>query len=495
MSNQQRENTETHLNDPSALRRLTLAKIRQRGDAYPNNFSPTYEVWQVIQNASDFEKEKTIVRLGGRVMGQRKMGKVHFLDLQDGSDRIQVYLRLQDVETQTVGKLEELDTTDHIGIEGIVFYTKSGELSIQCQKFWLLAKSLHPLSKEHYGLKDPETLNRYRERALIMNRDSRKVFELRFRLLKAIRAFFYEKNYLEVETPMLQSIAGGALARPFITHHNVLDMDLQLRIAPELFLKRLGVGGFKRVFELNRNFRNEGISARHNPEFTMLEYYEAYADCQAMMGLTEALIRQLAQTVLGSQTLYYQGEQYDLGIPFQRLTVVEALLRYCPTLTLAILQDFDQLKTWANDYITHNLTSRGALQFALFEELVEKKLQFPTFITEHPIEVSPLARCKTDNPEVADRFELYIAGRELANGFSELNDPEDQAERFKAQLIEKEKGNLEAMSYDQDYITALEYGLPPTGGAGMGIDRLTMLFANVASIRDVILFPLLRPVE
>jgi lysyl-tRNA synthetase class 2 len=361
----------------------------------------------------------------------------------------------------------------------------------------LLTKALRPLPDKFHGLQDTEMRYRQRYVDLIANPETRAVFKLRAHLLSALRHFFDQRDYLEVETPMMQPIAGGALARPFITHHNALDMPLYLRIAPELYLKRLVVGGFEKVYEINRNFRNEGLSTRHNPEFTMLEFYEAYCDYKDLMDFIETLMRYLAQTVLGCLVLDYQGETYDLSQPFRRLTVTQALLEYNPTLTSDIVHDITQLKAWTKDFnFSEDITqSLGKLQFALFEETVEKSLRQPTFITDHPIEVSPLARRNTQNSMVADRFEFYIGGRELANGFSELNDPEDQADRFHTQLKAKASGDLEAMSYDHDYITALEYGLPPTAGAGIGIDRLMMLFANVPSIRDVILFPLLRPVE
>lgn len=494
------ENTPFILNDLIQERRHELAQLRTQGEAYPNDFQRNTLLDDILQKYRDEDQvaleEKAIpVCVAGRVILRRGMGKVSFIDLQDMSGQLQVYLRAQDIAFQTPGNLGDIKRGDIVGVEGTVFRTKSGELSIRCSKFWLLTKALRPLPDKYHGLQDTEMRYRQRYVDLITNSKVRKVFQQRSCLLQAIRAFFDAKHYLEVETPMMQPIAGGAIARPFITHHNALDMPLYLRIAPELYLKRLVVGGFEQVYEINRNFRNEGLSTRHNPEFTMLEFYKAYADYHYAMDETESLIRQVAQTVLGSQTIHYQGEVYDFSQPFQRLTVQESLLQYHPTLNETIVQNVHQLRQWASSYSVDTTTSLGELQFSLFEETIEKQLKQPTFITAHPIEVSPLARRNAENPQVADRFELYIGGRELANGFSELNDPEDQAERLKAQLASKKEGNDEAMSYDHDYIKALEYGLPPTAGVGVGIDRLMMLLADVPSIRDVILFPLMRPVE
>jgi lysyl-tRNA synthetase class 2 len=488
------------LHDPVARRQYKFDKWRAQGEAYPNDFQRNKFLDDIIQahheqNQITLENNPVQVRVAGRVMQRRVMGKISFLDLQDVSARLQIYLREQDVALKTTSSLKDINEGDLVGVEGSVFRTKTGELSIRASKFWLFAKAKCSLPDKFHGLQDVEIRYRQRYLDLIVNPKTREVFKQRARLLKAIREFFDSQNYLEVETPMMQPMAGGALARPFMTHHNALDMPLYLRIAPELYLKRLVIGGFEQVYEINRNFRNEGLSTRHNPEFTMLEFYKAYADYHHAMDITESLIKQVTQVVLGTHAIHYQGEIYDFSKPFKRFTVSEALLYTHPTLNEAIIQDLAQLRQWAKEYHLDTKKSLGELQFSLFEATVEKQLKQPTFITEHPIEVSPLARRKTDNPAVADRFELYIAGRELANGFSELNDPEEQAQRFKAQRAAREGGDHEAMDYDQDYITALEYGLPPTAGVGVGIDRLMMLLADVPSIRDVILFPLMRPVN
>jgi lysyl-tRNA synthetase, class II len=494
------ESTPSNLHNFIVHRRNQVAQLRAYGEPYPNNFHRNTLLGEIVQQYSHqdqaaLEVVSRRVCVAGRVMNRRSMGKVIFLDLQDVSGKLQLYLRQDDIEQQTLGDLSEVVRGDIIGVEGVIFRTKTNELSIRAKKFWLLTRALRPLPDKFHGLQDQESRFRRRELDLISNQKTREIFKKRSFTIKTIREFFDQQGYLEVETPMMQPMAGGALAKPFATHHNALDMPLYLRVAPELYLKRLVIGGFEKVYEINRNFRNEGLSTRHNPEFTMLEFYQAYADYHDAMDITEALIKQVVQVVLGASIIHYQGECYDLEKPFQRLTITEALLHYHPTLTLEILQDLNQLRQWAQSYpIDHN-QSLGALQFSLFEETVEAQLTQPTFITSHPIEVSPLARSNQDIPEVADRFELYIGGRELANGFSELNDPEEQAKRFKLQLAAKAAGNPEAMHYDADYITALEYGLPPTAGVGIGIDRLMMLIADAPSIREVILFPLMRPIE
>lgn len=496
------EENKLAINDPFVQRRAKLAQLKEQGEAYPNNFRRHQWLGDILkqygnQDHATLEQQAVQVQVAGRIIQRRNMGKASFLNVQDMSGRLQIYLKEADVQLTTAANLRELDLGDIVGIEGQVFRTKTGELSIKAFKLALLTKSLRPLPDKFHGLQDRELRYRQRYVDLIANPETRSVFMLRAHLLKAIRTFFDQRDYLEVETPMMQPLAGGALARPFITHHNALNMPLYLRIAPELYLKRLVVGGFEKVYEINRNFRNEGLSTRHNPEFTMLEFYEAYADYRDLMGFIEDLMRHLVQTLLGDLSIESQGEHYDFAKPFERLSLTEALLKYHPTLDLGIIQDSQKLTIWAK---AHNIAvndnvSLGNLQFAIFEETIEKQLRQPTFITEHPIEVSPLARRNSNNPNIADRFEFYIGGRELANGFSELNDPEDQKDRFNAQLAAKAAGDVEAMSYDEDYITALEYGLPPTAGAGIGIDRLVMVLANVASIRDVILFPLLKPVE
>lgn len=487
------------LQDQLTLRRQKLLKLRAQGNAFPNDFHRDTLVSDIVKQHStgDFEilsSKAKPVRLAGRIVRCRSMGKVSFLDLQDMSGRLQIYLRSADLPVGIYEAFRTWDLGDIIGVVGQAFRTKTGELSVKASELYLLTKALRSLPDKFHGLKDSEARYRLRYLDLIANPKVQKTFLMRSLLLREIRTFFDARGYLEVETPMMQPLAGGALARPFTTHHNALDMPLYLRIAPELYLKRLVIGGFEKVYEMNRNFRNEGLSTRHNPEFSMLEFYEAYADYHDIMDIIETLLRTLAQNLLGTQALSYQEEQYDLSLPFQRFTVEEALLQYCPELKKSEVQDRERLRQLIQQQgFLVQAESLGALQFTLFETVVEPQLRAPTFITAHPIEVSPLARRNDQNPAVADRFELYIGGRELANGFSELNDPQDQAERFKAQLAAKETGDLEAMAFDQDYVTALEYGLPPTAGAGIGVDRLAMLLTNSSAIRDVILFPLLRP--
>ena len=390
--------------------------------------------------------------------------------------------------------LQSFDLGDIIGVKGEVFKTGKDELSVRVADFKLLTKSLRPLPDKYRGFTDTEARYRRRYVDLIVNEESRTVFETRSRIIRFIRKYFEELGFMEVETPMMQIIPGGATARPFVTHHNALDQDMYLRVAPELFLKRLIVGGFEKVFELNRNFRNEGLSTRHNPEFTMLEFYQAYARYQDLMDLTEDLFRKISQEVLDSTTVNYQGSSYDLAKPFARKTLIEAIQEYCD----AKEQEFeskDSVIKLAENLDVHfdEAWGKGKIVMEVFEQKVEAKLDQPTFITEYPLEVSPLARLNEDNPEVTDRFELIIGGRELANGFSELNDPEDQVNRFKAQVVQKESGDKEAMHFDNDYVTALEYGMPPTAGEGIGIDRLIMLFTDSPSIKDVLLFPHMRP--
>jgi len=434
------------------------------------------------------------VAVAGRMMLKRVMGKASFATLQDMSGRIQLYVARDAVGEESYEAFKHFDLGDLLGARGTLFKTKTGELSVKVSEVRLLAKSLRPLPEKFHGLSDTEQKYRQRYLDLITSEEARRTFAVRSRIIQAIREFFVQRGYLEVETPMMHPIPGGAAARPFVTHHNALDMELFLRIAPELYLKRLVVGGLEKVFEINRNFRNEGISTRHNPEFTMLEFYEAYQDYRYLMDLTENLLREVARTVLGTTRVTYQGREMDLGKPFARLTVGEALQRHHPEYTDVRLADreflvseFERLKV---KYRPQD--GIGGLQLTLFEETTEDKLFEPTFIVDYPAEVSPLARRNDIIPDITERFELYVAGREIANGFSELNDPEDQAERFLAQARQKEAGDQEAMYYDGDYIRALEHGLPPTAGEGVGIDRLVMLLTNSPSIRDVILFPQLR---
>jgi lysyl-tRNA synthetase class 2 len=423
------------------------------------------------------------------------MGKASFATLQDMSGRIQLYVTNDVTGESAHAAFKHWDLGDILGAEGTLFKTKTGELTVKVSAVRLLSKSLRPLPEKFHGLTDQEQKYRQRYLDLITNPESQRVFTARSGIIQAMREFFVTRGYLEVETPMMQPLPGGAAARPFVTHHNALDMELYLRIAPELYLKRLVVGGMEKVFEINRNFRNEGMSTRHNPEFTMLEFYEAYQDYHYLMDLTEELLRGLAQKLNGGTSLTYQGESIDLGKPFDRLTMAEAIAKYNPRYSLQDLSKIETLRSALEHFKVEVFPTDGLglLQLKLFEQTTEDKLIQPTFVVAHPTDVSPLARSNDKNPAVTDRFELFITGRELANGFSELNDPEDQAARFQQQAQAKEAGDEEAMYYDADYVRALEYGLPPTAGEGIGIDRLIMLLTDSPSIRDVILFPQMRP--
>jgi lysyl-tRNA synthetase class 2 len=423
------------------------------------------------------------------------MGKASFVQLQDMSGRIQIFLQRDSLPEGVYQAFKTWDVGDIIGAEGVLFKTKTGELSVRADAIRMLTKSLRPLPEKFHGLADQETRYRQRYVDLIMNEVSRNTFHMRSRVVQYIRDYLNGKHFLEVETPMMQAIPGGATARPFSTFHNALDMDLFLRIAPELYLKRLVVGGYERVYEINRNFRNEGLSTRHNPEFTMLEFYQSYADYNDLMDLTEDLLRGMAQDLLGSTTIDYQGSQYDFGKPFRRISVRDSILHSNPDLTPGDVDDPDRARAVAASLKIPLKDSYGLgkVQIEIFEKIVEGRLDDPTFITAYPTEVSPLARRNDDNPFITDRFEFFVGGREIANGFSELNDAEDQAERFRQQVVDKDAGDLEAMHYDADYIRALEHGMPPTAGEGIGIDRLVMLFTDSPSIRDVLLFPHMRP--
>jgi lysyl-tRNA synthetase class 2 len=431
-------------------------------------------------------------------MLKRVQGKASFFTIQDASDRIQLYMNDEGVGAEAHDRAKHFDLGDIVFAQGALFKTMKGELSLRCQSVQLVTKSLRPLPDKFHGLHDTETRYRQRYVDLIVNAESRNVFLTRSKALAALRQFMTEHGFLEVETPMLHPIPGGAAAKPFVTHHNALHQDMTLRIAPELYLKRLLVGGFDRVFEVNRNFRNEGLSPRHNPEFTMMEFYAAYTDYQWIMQFTEEVLRQVARAATGSAVVHYQSRAVDLESPFERLTIVEAIRRHAPEIAATDLQNTDTLrailKSKGSSIDKPPLANAGlgALQLALFEEVAEAKLWNPTFIIDYPVEVSPLARASDARPEITERFELFITGREIANGFSELNDPEDQAARFHAQVAAKEAGDEEAMFFDADYIRALEYGMPPAGGCGIGIDRLIMLLTDSPSIRDVILFPALR---
>ncbi|MEO8486773.1 MAG: lysine--tRNA ligase [Betaproteobacteria bacterium] len=483
-----------------AERRAKLAALRAQGNAYPNDFRRD-ALAQDLHARHGGEPNETLepkairVAVAGRMMLKRVMGKACFATLQDMSGRIQLYVTLDGVGAERLDGFKHWDLGDIVGATGTLFKTRTGELSIKCDAVRLLAKALRPLPEKFHGLADQEQKYRQRHVDLITNAASLEVFKRRSQIVQAIREFFVARGYLEVETPMMHPIPGGAAARPFATHHNALDMRLYLRIAPELYLKRLVVGGLERVFEINRNFRNEGISTRHNPEFTMLEFYEAYRDYRYLMDLTEELLREVAQRVLGTTTVSYQGETIDLGRTFDRLTMAEAIHQYHPQYPLHELAKPGYLRVALAPFDVEVFPTDGVglLQLKLFEATTEEKLVQPTFIVAHPTDVSPLARANDANPSVTDRFELFITRREIANGFSELNDPEDQAARFTAQAAAKEAGDEEAMYYDADYVRALESGLPPTAGEGIGIDRLVMLLTDSASIRDVILFPQLKP--
>ena len=485
-----------------AERRAKLARLREKGQAFPNDFVREHLAADLhaahgAATKEDLQAAAPRACVAGRMMLKRLMGKASFATLQDMSGRIQVYVRADALGPEAYEDFKHWDLGDIVGAEGALFRTNTGELTIQVTSIRLLAKSLRPLPDKFHGLADMEARYRNRHVDLIVNPESRDTFIKRSKLVQAIREFFVARGYLEVETPMLHPIPGGAAAKPFTTHHNALDMDMFLRIAPELYLKRLTVGGLEKVFEINRNFRNEGISTRHNPEFTMIEFYEAYRDYHYLMDLTETLLRECASKVAGRLDLPYQGETIDLARPFDRLTMAEAIAKYNPKYPLAELSKPEYLRAALGPFEIEVFPTDGLglLQLKLFEATTESKLVQPTFIIAHPTDVSPLARASDANPAVTDRFELFITGREMANGFSELNDPEDQAARFTEQAKAKEAGDEEAMYYDADYIRALEYGLPPTAGEGIGIDRLAMLFTDSPSIRDVILFPQLKSVE
>ena len=485
-----------------AERRAKLAELRAGGNPFPNDFART-DLAADLHAAhggkanEDLEPAAIPAGVAGRMMLKRVMGKASFATLQDMSGRIQLYIANDVAGAAAHDAFKRWDLGDIVGARGTLFKTRTGELSLRVTELRLLAKALRPLPEKFHGLANQESKYRQRHIDLIMNEDARRVFHLRGRIIQEIRAFMVERGFLEVETPMMHPIPGGAAARPFVTHHNALDMRLYLRIAPELYLKRLVIGGFERVFEINRNFRNEGISPRHNPEFTMMEFYEAYRDYSYLMDFTESLLRSVAMNVLGTLQVRYGEHAVDLAQPFARLSVAAAINKFHPEILLAELAAREGvigvLERRGIEWSQHKNAGVGALQLHLFEETTEAKLIQPTFIIDYPAEVSPLARRSDANPEITDRFELYITGREMANGFSELNDPEDQAARFMEQVRQKDAGNPEAMHYDADYIHALEHGLPPTAGEGIGIDRLVMLLTNSPSIRDVLLFPHLRP--
>jgi lysyl-tRNA synthetase class 2 len=483
-----------------AQRREKLAELREQGNAFPNDFRRNVMNAELTAeysetSADDLKAEPRRVKIAGRLMTKRVMGKASFANIRDMSGDMQLYVKRDDLAEGVYAQFKQWDLGDIIAAEGVMFKTQKGELSVLVDDIRLLTKSLRPLPEKFHGLSDQETRYRQRYVDLIMSEASRQTFIVRTKIIDGVRRFLMSKNYLEVETPMMQAIPGGATARPFTTYHNALDMDLFLRIAPELYLKRLVVGGFERVFEINRNFRNEGLSTRHNPEFTMVEFYQAYADYHDLMDLTEEMLRTVTQDVLGTSQVHYQGTDLDFGKPFHRMTVLESILHFNPDLSIEQLQSLESAKVVAKDLgiPLKDSYGLGKVQIEIFEKTVEHRLMEPTFITAYPTEVSPLARRSDNDPFVTDRFEFFVGGREIANGFSELNDAEDQAERFKAQVAEKDAGDDEAMHFDDDYIRALEYGMPPTAGEGIGIDRLVMLLTDSPSIRDVLLFPHMRP--
>jgi lysyl-tRNA synthetase, class II len=485
------------VNEQIARRRAKLAALRRQGNPFPNDFRRNVMAGELHaeydgKDAPTLEATPVRVKVAGRLMTRRGHGKTSFCHVQDMSGQIQLYLQ-RDALGEKYEAFKDWDIGDIIGAEGVLFKTKTGELTVKVDSVRLLAKALRPLPEKFHGLVDQEARYRQRYLDLIMNDVARRTFRTRVAIVNYLRGFLDARGFLEVETPMMQAIPGGATARPFVTHHHALDMQLFLRVAPELYLKRLVVGGFEKVYEINRNFRNEGLSTRHNPEFTMLEFYQAYADYRDMMHLTEEMLRGLAHEVLKTTAVTYQGETYDFAAPFRHLTLKQAVAQFNPELT--DLGRVDVLRAYAARLGVDVRPSYGwgKLLYEVFEKTVEAKLKEPTFITAFPIEVSPLARVSDADPDVADRFELFVGGREIANGFSELNDAEDQAARFRKQVQEKDAGDQEAMHFDADYIRALEHGMPPTAGEGIGIDRLVMLFTDAASIRDVLLFPHMRP--
>ena len=478
-------------------RRKKLDLLKESGNNYLNDFSGNTSCEQIRKisndkNIIDNEKKKFVVM--GRMMSKRIMGKSSFANIKDSSGSIQFYVDKKKFTEDQFKIFKNSDIGDIIYVEGYLFKTKTNELTLFAVDFNLVTKSLRPLPEKFHGLSDQEIKYRKRYLDLICNKGSWDTFNDRFKIIKAVRNYFDNLGFIEVETPMMQKIPGGATAKPFITHHNTLDMDLYMRIAPELYLKRLIVGGFEKIYEINRNFRNEGVSSKHNPEFTMIEFYQTYCNYSDMMNITEDLLRYVVNKVKGVSLINYQGQNLDFGKPFKRITLKESILEFENNLTKDDIDNIDKIKNYCSkeniDITKHS--SIGEIQFALFEKIVEPNLLDPTFITEYPIEVSPLARVNNENPLIADRFEFFIMGKEIANGFSELNDPDDQRKRFENQAALKDGGNDEAMYFDEDYIEALEHGMPPTAGEGIGIDRLVMILTDSPSIRDVLLFPLMR---
>jgi lysyl-tRNA synthetase class 2 len=493
------EKAEVDVNHLVAERRAKLERLRERGSAFPNDFrrDSTAEPLHLAYGGHPpewFEAHPIRVTVAGRMMAKRVMGKASFASLKDRSGAIQVFLQ-QAALGATYDEFKGWDVGDVLGAEGTLFKTKTGELTVKVERLRLLVKSLRPLPDKWHGLADVEQRYRQRYVDLVVSDESREVFRRRTRIVQYLRSFLEALDFMEVETPMMQVIPGGAVAKPFVTHHNALGLDMYLRVAPELYLKRLVVGGFERVYELNRNFRNEGLSTRHNPEFTMLELYQAYADYRDLMDLVERLFQGLADTLLGTRQVPYQGETYDFGTAFRRVTVEDLVVHFNPGIERARLREVDYLRVVCERLGIKPTAADGPgkLQIEIFEKTAEESLRQPTFVYAYPAEVSPLARRNDADPFITDRFEFFVGGRELANGFSELNDPDDQAARFREQAARKSSGDEEAMFYDADYIRALEYGLPPTAGLGIGVDRLVMLLTDQPSIRDVVLFPHMRP--
>ena len=483
-----------------ALRRNHLQELREQGQPFPNDFRRTHLATELHEAHSESSKESlqespVPTTVAGRVVLRRLMGKASFITLQDVSGRIQLYVRQDELGDEAYDDFKRWDLGDIVGASGTLMRTNKGELSIAVQEIRLLSKSIRPLPEKHKGLTDTETRYRQRYLDLIVNEESRNVFIRRAQVIDGIRRFFIDRDFMEVETPMMQATPGGATAAPFITHYNALDVDMYLRVAPELNLKRLVVGGFEQVFEINRNFRNEGMSTKHSPEFTMLEFYWAYHDYNDLMDLTEVLLKEVTQSVLGTTSFTFQEKDIDLSKPIKRLTLIEAILEFNPHIHAAELEDAKSLAALADkvNVEVEDHWGAGKLLMEIFEAVVEDKIEQPLFVTQHPAEVSPLARRNDEDPEFTDRFELFVMGKEIANGFSELNDAEDQAARFREQAAARESGDDEAMYYDEDYIMALEHGLPPTAGEGIGIDRLVMMLTDSPSIRDVVLFPHMRP--
>ena len=492
---------EKNQNELLALRRAKLEELQIKGIAFPNNFrrsslSKDLHTTYDPLNSEDLEKENIEVAVAGRIMLQRVMGKASFITIQDVSGKIQAYIKSDNIGKEAYGEFKKWDLGDIVGLKGKLFKTKTNELTIEALETSILTKSLRPLPEKHSGLVDTEQRYRKRYLDLLTNDESLSLFKIRSKIITEIRNIFNEHDYLEVETPMMHPIPGGAAAKPFVTHHNALNMDLYLRIAPELYLKRLVVGGIEKVFEINRNFRNEGLSTKHNPEFTMLEFYTAYADYKDQMEFMKYLLKDLSQRVLGDTKIEYDDQKIDLGKSFDEFTLLDSIVKYLKV-SKEKLEDRKELEKLAKKLKVKDVDrlSIGKLQLEIFEKGVESQLDKPTFIVGYPIDVSPLSRQDDSNPDYVERFELFIAGKEIANGFSELNDPNEQASRFKQQVEQRTSGDEEAMEYDEEYVEALEYGLPPCAGVGLGIDRLVMLFTGANSIRDVLLFPQLKPKE